>query len=59
MVARGLSTISRRAYLVEARSKRGTMSERLVSAAELEQMPGGEEFELVRGRLVPVTPAPP
>lgn len=31
--------------------------EKLVTAAELEQMPRGEEFELVRGRLVPVTPA--
>ena len=31
--------------------------EKLVTAAELEQMPDGEEYELVRGRLVPVSPA--
>ena len=32
-------------------------SEKLVTATELEQMPDGEQYELVRGRLVPVTPA--
>lgn len=32
-------------------------AERLVTAAELEAMEGGERFELARGRLVPVTPA--
>ena len=31
-------------------------TEKLVTATELEQMPDGEEYELVRGRLVPVTP---
>jgi Uma2 family endonuclease len=31
--------------------------ERLVTAAELEGMEDGNRFELVRGRLVPVTPA--
>src|SRR5687767_8655533 len=56
--APALSTTSRRAYLVEARIKRGHMApEKLVTAAELEQMPDGEEYELVRGRLVPVSPA--
>ena len=31
--------------------------EKLITAAELEQMPDHEDFELVRGRLVPVSPA--
>ena len=56
--AERLATLSRRAYLVEARIKRGHMvPERLVTATELERMPGGKAFELVRGRLVSVTPA--
>lgn len=57
-ISGALSTVSRRAYLVEARIKRGRMApEKLVTAAELEQMPDHEDWELVRGRLVPVSPA--